>query len=107
MRLSHVICLAGHGFVIEPGGETILWRGPVYPLVSGFVWQLAGDSANHEVILIAQVLVDAATALLIVCIGKHFFGNKTGLLAAVIFVFYPISVITTAHVFCLHHCILF
>ncbi len=84
--------LAGHGFVIEPGGETILWRGPVYPLFLAFVWQLAGDSANHEVILIAQVLVDAATALLIVCIGKHFFGNKTGLLAAVIFVSYPISV---------------
>ena len=84
--------LAGHGFVITPGGETILWRGPVYPLFLAFIWQLAGDTANHGAILIAQVLVDTATALLIFCIGKHFFGNKTGLLAALIFVVYPISV---------------
>jgi len=84
--------LAGHGFVITPGGETILWRGPVYPLFLAFIWQLAGDTANYGVILIAQILLDTATALLIVCIGKHFFGNKTGLLAALIFVVYPISV---------------
>ena len=57
--------LVGHGFVIEPGGGTILWRGPVYPLFLALVWQLTGDSANHETILIAQVLLDVATALLI------------------------------------------
>lgn len=89
--------LAGHGYVLEPGGAPLLWRPPVYPMFLAAVWGLAGDE-NLTALMVAQGLVDAGSAVLALALGRRLFGSVAGVLAALIFVAYPLSVYYTLRV---------
>lgn len=89
--------LGGHGFVLEPGGAPILWRPPIYPLFVAGVWGLAG-AESLTWLMVAQSLVDAATAVLTLYLGRRLFGTVTGVVAAVVFIGYPLSVYYTLRV---------
>jgi 4-amino-4-deoxy-L-arabinose transferase-like glycosyltransferase len=88
---------AGDGFVLQPGGEPILWRPPLYPGFLALIWSIAGGESIHAV-LVAQSLVDAATATLTLWVGRRLFGTVSGVLAGAMFCFYPLSAYYTLRV---------
>lgn len=89
--------LAGNGLVLEPGGAPILWRPPAYPLFLAAVWGVAGGE-SLTALLFAQGFVDAATAVLVLYLGRRLFGTVAGALAALIYIAYPLSVYYTLRV---------
>jgi 4-amino-4-deoxy-L-arabinose transferase-like glycosyltransferase len=89
--------LAGYGYVLEPDGAPLLWRPPLYPLFLTAVWGLAGGE-NLTAVMIVQGLVDAASAVLVLSLGRRQFGSVVGVIAALIFVAYPLSVYYTLRV---------
>lgn len=76
--------LSGRGLI--PGEHIKGFRPPLYPLVSSLFYYLKLNLAG---IRIFQVVLSALTVPLIYLTGKKVFSIKTGLIAAVISVFYP------------------
>ncbi|MFO0775078.1 MAG: glycosyltransferase family 39 protein [Nitrospiraceae bacterium] len=82
--------LHGHGFVMEPGGEPIVWRAPLYPFFLAGLFALFGES-NTTALLWAQSIMDATTATFAWWIGGTLFSPTCGLLAALGFALHPLS----------------
>jgi len=79
---------AGHGFVLTPGEEKILWRPPLY------VWLLAGlyrvTENPYPLAMAVQIVCQAVAGVLVFRIGRSVFNARAGLLAALGLAVYPL-----------------
>lgn len=82
--------LEGHGFAIEPGGEPVLWRAPLYPVFLASLFAIVGEG-NALGALVAQSGLDAMSATLVWWIGRQLFSNSAGLIAGIVFALHPLS----------------
>jgi 4-amino-4-deoxy-L-arabinose transferase-like glycosyltransferase len=82
--------LHGHGFVIAPGGEPVLWRAPIYPAFLAALFALVGEG-NILGTLVAQSALDAVSATLVWWMGRQLFSDSSGLIAGLAFALHPLS----------------
>jgi 4-amino-4-deoxy-L-arabinose transferase-like glycosyltransferase len=81
--------VAGHGYVIAPGGDPILWRAPAYPLFLAAVYALAGDS--HLAVVAAHVLLDALTCVVLFVIARSLYETRFAAAAVLLYIVYPFA----------------
>jgi hypothetical protein len=91
--------LAGRGFSSEAPGDTLWrpksWRTPAYPLFIAAHYRLAGRRAPGGV-YVSQAVLDAATALLVVFIGRRLFPPHVALLAGFLYALHPLPSLQVA-----------
>lgn len=75
---------AGKGFILHPAFGPQALRVPGYPLFIAF-WYLIFSRISF--VVLTQNLLSAANVVLVYIFGKRFFGNSTGLLASLFFMF--------------------
>jgi len=80
----------GYGFVAEPEGEAIVWRGPAYPAFLAAIYRLFGEH-NEIAVLLAQSALDSMTAVLILYIGTRLFDETVGGVSAILYALHPLS----------------
>ncbi len=81
----------GNGFVVEPGGDAVLHRAPLYPAFLAAVYTLVDKEQRAVAVLIAQAALDSLTAVLVWWIGYQLFNSAVGLGGALLFALYPLS----------------
>ncbi len=90
--------LAGRGFDSGAPGDPLWhpksWRMPGYPLFIAAHWSLF--EPRRRPILISQAILDAATALLVVVLGRRLFAPRVALLAGFLYALHPLAAIQTA-----------
>lgn len=82
--------MRGYGFVAEPEGEAILWRGPGYPAFLATIYRLFGEH-NETAVLLAQSALDSMTAVLVLYLGTRLFDETIGAVSAILFALHPLS----------------
>lgn len=82
----------GVGYVL-PDGRFLGSVPPAFPLFLAGVFKVFGVGLTQAVA--AQLVVGAATAVLVYYLARHYFGNKTAVIAAAIFAVHPIYVWTS------------
>lgn len=83
---------SGLGYVL-PDGRLLGSVPPAFPLFLAGVFKVFGIGLGQAVA--AQVVVGAATTVLVYYLARHYFGNKTALIAAAIFAVHPVYVWTS------------
>lgn len=78
----------GEGFGLEGADSLLPRRAPLYPLFVGAIFWVFGDHAR--IVLFAQCILFAATAMLAFDLGRRHFNLRTGVLAGVICTFHPL-----------------
>jgi hypothetical protein len=83
---------SGHGFSIE-NTPTAKFP-PVYPLVVGGVFIIFGiyTKAAAVILFLFQSICAAFTAVCLAVLGNRFLGRKEGIIAGLIWIFYPSSI---------------
>jgi 4-amino-4-deoxy-L-arabinose transferase-like glycosyltransferase len=87
--------LSGRGLVYDIYGTTYYsLLTPFYPLLCAFIYFLT----NHSffAMAIVQAIISSLICVIIFFIGKYIFGNKVGLLAAILTIFHPGLLIYTS-----------
>jgi len=79
--------LAGHGYVIHPGGPPSLYRPPLYPLLLTGMCRIFG--ASYYPVWGVQFLFDVLTGVLVYFMARHIFGRATAGLALILYALYP------------------
>ena len=71
--------------------EPTSWEAPIYPLIIGGVFKVFGtfSSVSAVVLMVLQTLTSAINCVLLFLIGRRIFNEGVGLLAVLIFTFYP------------------
>lgn len=82
--------IAGRGFVSYPAYPPELYRTPLYPLIGAGIKLVFGG--GFLPIIVAQVLMDILTCIVIYTIGLMIFNFKVGIISAAIAGVYPLSV---------------
>ncbi len=77
----------GHGYAF-PGGPPTAFRVPFYPL---FIASITGGAGNAWLLIVAQALLSAGTAVLAGLIARRMGGDAAGLLAAALLAAWPYS----------------
>jgi 4-amino-4-deoxy-L-arabinose transferase-like glycosyltransferase len=77
----------GNGFAWGPGQPTSI-RPPLYPAFIATLWTITGTRALLPV-RIAQALIALGSIVLVYMIARRTFDDKTALIAAAVFAFYP------------------
>jgi 4-amino-4-deoxy-L-arabinose transferase-like glycosyltransferase len=80
--------VSGHGFLAPGRGWAA--RQPVYPLFLALAHLAGGD---YLLVVIPEALFGVATAFVAFLIGRRFFGERAGLIAAALAAFYPYYVV--------------
>jgi 4-amino-4-deoxy-L-arabinose transferase-like glycosyltransferase len=79
--------VAGRGYEFANGAVTSI-RPPLYPAFVASVWKFSGTRSLTAVRL-AQIAVSMASVWLVFALARRMFGDRTGLVAAAVFAFYP------------------
>jgi 4-amino-4-deoxy-L-arabinose transferase-like glycosyltransferase len=79
--------VAGNGYASSPGAPTSI-RPPLYPALLASIWRPFGTT-NLQAVRIVQILLSAATALLVYWIGATVWDEQVARIAAVLFWLYP------------------
>jgi 4-amino-4-deoxy-L-arabinose transferase-like glycosyltransferase len=79
--------VAGNGYASAPGAPTSI-RPPLYPALLAAIWQPFG-TMNLQAVRIVQILLSAATALLVYWIAARVWDTQVARIAAVLFWLYP------------------
>lgn len=91
--------LVGRGFSSDAPGDTLWrpksWRTPGYPLYIAAHYWVAGRRAPGAV-YVSQALLDAATALLVIFIGRRLFAPRVALLAGFLYALHPLPSLQVA-----------
>lgn len=84
---------SGHGFVMVPGEEFILWRPPFYIYLVAFF----NKYFTHPfgAVFFLQIILNALTCVLIYKIGEKIFDRRVGFFAALILTCYPLFIINS------------
>ena len=83
---------SGLGYVL-PDGRFLGSVPPAFPVFLAAVFKVFGVGLTQAVA--AQVVLGAATAVLVYYLARHYFGNKTAFIAAAIFSVHPVYVWTS------------
>lgn len=83
----------GHGFVLKPGGETILWRPPFYIYLIAFFYKYF--DYPYRLIIAFQFILNALTCVLVNKIGEKIFSPTVGFFAALTLACYPFFIINS------------
>lgn len=83
----------GHGFVLKPGGETILWRPPFYIYLIACFHKYFEYPYNYVVVF--QMVLNSLTCVLTYKIGKKIFNWPIGFLSALTLACYPFFTINS------------
>lgn len=81
--------LAGHGYVIQPGGDPVFHRPPTYTFFLIGLYFLFGSSPL--VVTMAHIFLDLMTCVIIYLLADRLFSRPVALLAALGVGFYPLS----------------
>jgi 4-amino-4-deoxy-L-arabinose transferase-like glycosyltransferase len=89
---QHYTQLAGNllqdnGFAWGPSQPTSI-RPPVYPAFVAAIWSIAGEN-NYQAVRVVQVVLSALTAWVVLLIGREYFSDTTGRIAAAVTWLYP------------------
>lgn len=87
----------GEGFVYTPGGDPVLERTPLYPMLLAGVFVITGGLSLTAVQLLHAVL-HAFTTLGVFHIGLKLFDTRVARLAQVLYAFHPIAIWYTARI---------
>jgi 4-amino-4-deoxy-L-arabinose transferase-like glycosyltransferase len=85
----------GEGFALH--GETTAYRDMLLPVVTAALIKLLGDSPLPMLLL--NVLLSAATGLLLFDLGRRHFEERVALLMAAVWLLYPTAIIFSAMLF--------
>jgi 4-amino-4-deoxy-L-arabinose transferase-like glycosyltransferase len=86
--------LVAHGeFSFVPGSPVSL-RPPLYPAILALVYSVTGEH-NFTAVRLLQALLGTATAYVVFGLARRAYDERTGIVAAGIFAFYPSLVATT------------
>lgn len=80
---------SGNGFVMYPGGPTVLWRPPLYIYFSAAFYYVFGDAVYIPVVLV-QIILCGLTCGITYLIGEHFFSRKVGFISGLLLAIYPL-----------------
>ena len=74
--------------------ELTAWQAPVYPYIIAAVFHFLGiySRSSALVLIIFQILLSALTCILLFQLGRRLFNANAGLLAGLMFAFYPSAV---------------
>ena len=74
--------------------ELTAWQAPVYPYVIAAAFHLLGTYSRSSAIAlyVFQIVLSALTCIFIFQLGRKLFNENTGLLAGLMFAFYPSAV---------------
>lgn len=84
---------SGHGFVLQPGEETILWRPPLYIYLITFFYTYVKNF--YGTIVVFQTILNGLTCVLIYKIGEKVFDRWVGFFAAMVLTCYPLFIINS------------
>ncbi len=81
--------LAGNGFMIEAGEDTFIAKPPIYAIFLAGVYYIFGF--QHITLVLAQILINSCTSVLLYLLIKRIFSSNVGLIAAIVYAFYPFT----------------
>ena len=88
----HVIAqnlLNGKGYIISNNDAPVVWRPPLYPLFLAAIYFIFG--IQHLPVVIAQILINSFTSVLIYKLMKRIFSPNIGICSALIYSLYPFA----------------
>ena len=83
--------LSGKGLMISPA--LLAYRPPLYPVFLSGIYYLFGN--GYWPIRIAQIILDSLSCIMVYILGRRIFNPKVGILASLIYAFYPFFIYYT------------
>lgn len=84
----------GRGFALH--GQPTSWRPPLYPFILSGLYMLAGTT--HPLVARGfQTILSLVNTLVVYLLGRRLFGERAGLLAAILFTGYPSFLLYNNH----------
>jgi 4-amino-4-deoxy-L-arabinose transferase-like glycosyltransferase len=87
--------MGGEGFALN--GLLTSWRPPLYPFVLSGLYTLTGTT-DPSVARAFQAVLSLGTAMLVYLLGRQLFEERVGLVAALLFTFYPSFLFYNSHI---------
>jgi 4-amino-4-deoxy-L-arabinose transferase-like glycosyltransferase len=92
--------LEGNGYVFEKDGNSVLIRGPVYPLLLSLIQLAFGSGLGYKMaLLLIHSVLGAMLCISVFFIAEKLFDHRVGLLSAAAVAFHPLLIWYTGRVF--------
>lgn len=80
--------ITGKGYIIQEGGQPVVWRPPFYSLFLATIYVVFGTT--HFPVIVAQILLISLTSVLVFYLMQKIFNRGLGITTAIIWSFYPL-----------------